>query len=147
MVWTTTAQTDTLASRVSEKNSNNAEMAAIFFAVLLSDPVKDLTVFTDSEACLTKLNKTQQNCSVDDRLTRVAKTVAWVASHRTGATQFVKIKAHSGVRGNEDADTLARDGNRRPPWPRVPRWKDPDVATVKRYLNSCNIDPSQTVLP
>lgn len=131
----------TLALKSSERDINCTELNAIFFGVLLSDSHKDLTVFTDSELSVKVLHEGIRS----RKFQPLASCILTLVRARRGTTRFVKIKAHSGIPGNDRADALAKKAG----WtglalPWLP--DDPTPPSLRTYLESCGIDPAITVL-
>ena len=104
VVWQSPKEVKTLHAQIAEKDINKAELAAIFIGLLFSDPQRDVTVFTDSGASLDHL------ICPGRRYATLVLCIRTLVSARQNITQFVKVKAHVGVDGNDHADTLARIG-------------------------------------
>jgi ribonuclease HI len=138
---------DRLASRTVANDINTAELTAIFFAVLLSDPCKKLTVFTDSQSAMLAL-AAKDRARGGVAAAQLARSVLWLTGQRRAPTVFVKVKAHASVAGNEVADSLARIGRRCCAWPRIPTAASVTQypSLMRAYLAQCGIDPRLTVL-
>lgn len=89
-----------------KKDINRAELAAIYVGMLLA-PVTCLQVFTDSKTALDLVSNKFQR----DQYHLLVYAIQNIASVKyNNHVQYNKVKAHSGVFGNEVADYLARKG-------------------------------------
>jgi ribonuclease HI len=79
---------------------NYAELFAIYVALLIS--TKQLTVYTDSLTAINLLCKINYNNKYADLLLKIHNIMS------TRTVNLIKVKAHSGDKGNDIADSLAR---------------------------------------
>ena len=87
-----------------KKDINRAELAAIYMGLLLAGP-DVLSVHTDSA---TALNLLKGSLCIEKYSMLVFAIKSITAVKYNGIVKYNKVKAHSGVRGNDIADALAR---------------------------------------
>ena len=141
-----------LVGQATARDVNLAELGAIYVALCLA-PVgpghRDLEVHTDSACCMDMLEEGRRGsqCSQGDEHKRKRKrsrvnakyavlleATLRLVSYRMlscgggGTVTFHKVRAHSGVRGNEEADRLARLATTRDDAPAL--WLPPKGAGV-----------------
>jgi ribonuclease HI len=83
---------------------NRAELAALFIAMLMHKNEKNLTLLTDSMTSI-KLIRQEITC---EKYSLLVDCILQLAKSWDGNVKFVKVKGHSGIIGNENADFLAR---------------------------------------
>lgn len=96
------------ASATARVDINELEMMAIFAALQVHDPRRDMVVHSDSQTALNAIAGRRSSRKYDRMLDKIMESL----ERRSGDTSFVKVKAHSGVRGNEIADALAGRGSK-----------------------------------
>lgn len=87
------------------KDINRLELGAIFASISIINPSEDIIVYSDSQTalhCITSFKKTKYD--------KLAKCIVDYIAERQGSILVAKVKAHSGVPGNESADQLAKVG-------------------------------------
>jgi len=94
---------------VGVQNSLRAELVALLQAVLLRSDHARLAVFTD---CLTALHLIKKYWAVPHTMALhhelpLIKAIADAVASSTWGVDFVKVKAHAGLHGNEVADRIA----------------------------------------
>lgn len=87
---------------------NYGELLALLLGTMLPDLAAPMVLHTDSATALSIA--LGRHPSLPLKYRALADDVARVLDARTGATSLVKVKAHSGVYGNDQADALARRG-------------------------------------
>ncbi|KAG8977249.1 hypothetical protein FRC05_002249 [Tulasnella sp. 425] len=114
-VWSETPHLRVAARLTSEPVTNNrAELAAIVWALERAPKNEDLLVNTDSQYAVTGFTLMHQTWE-DRGWLRVENADLWkrglyLVRSRTSLTTIAKVKAHSGIEGNERADELAKAG-------------------------------------
>lgn len=95
-------------ARVHEiRDINRLELSAIFTSIAMCDPSLDTLIFTDSQTSITNIVATGGKRTKYDKL---AKFVLQLTEERLGNVYVSKVKAHSGDKGNDAADRLAKTG-------------------------------------
>lgn len=143
ILWEEPGVCASMTLSVPEHDVNVSEMLAILFGVLYSCPCKTLTVFTDSQVSLDNIMRPRS------KFYCLGRAIVHACAARCADTRFVKVKAHSGVPGNESADALARVAasagqHLARAFPRAPIGKERDALVW--YLRACGLDPALTVL-
>jgi len=100
-----TPTVDYCASVHERKDINRIELGAIFAGMTLVDPEVDVLFNSDSQTALNSLTAYKRT-----KYDKLASFVLQFAEERTGGVYVAKVKAHSGVPGNEAADHLAKLG-------------------------------------
>lgn len=94
-------------ARVHEiRDINRLELSAIFTSIAMCNPSLDTLIFTDSQTSITNIVAKGKRTKYD----KLAKFVLQLAEERLGNVYVSKVKAHSGDRGNDAADRLAKTG-------------------------------------
>jgi ribonuclease HI len=88
-------------------DSNHAELAAIFVALLHSRGSRKTRIFTDSQTSIGLIREG----TLDPRFAVLVGCSRWLLAE-SGETLLFKVKGHSGVPGNELAHRLATMGRR-----------------------------------
>lgn len=88
-------------------DSNHAELAAIFIAMLHSQEGCKNRIFTDSQASMDMIH----GGTLDPRFSVLVRCSRWMLVERSNLLLF-KVKGHSGVAGNEMAHCIAASGRR-----------------------------------
>lgn len=104
--------------RPPEMDVNYGELLALLLGAMLPDRSAPLLLHTDSATALSIA--LGRHPHLPKKYRELADDVARVLDARTGTTGIVKVKAHSGVYGNDQADVLARRGvvdRLAPMWP------------------------------
>ena len=98
---------------VGESNTiTRAELAAIYHALSMADGSEDVYIASDSLCSLHIINNAvrRPHCLRDHLHREIALAIAEMIMRRSGSgvcTHLLKVKAHSGVAGNDAADALA----------------------------------------
>ena len=115
-VWYGPNNQKNISQRVScdgSKDVNFCELLAIYVAVLNSQKDRDLILYTDSYIALKLINEASQNPDhhvKNMKYRMIVEYIMQVITNRNTKTKLLKVKAHQGHVGNENADILARMG-------------------------------------
>ena len=85
---------------------NRAELAAMFVALACLDNRDDVMLYTDSVTSLKLLDGTLKN----KKYTVLVDCIQYMVNKWDGEVSFELVKGHSGNRGNDKAERLARYG-------------------------------------
>ncbi|KAF6755873.1 ribonuclease H-like protein [Ephemerocybe angulata] len=100
------------------QTNNSAEALAVLVAVKAVPSRSDLTIHTDSKFVIDSLTSGREKAENSDWLLQsnravLEETIGRIRK-RKGRTTIKKVKGHSGVEGNEEADRLAGEGAQKP---------------------------------
>lgn len=84
---------------------NRAELAAVFVALAVLDYKGDVTVCTDSVTSLMLIEGTLRK----ERYRLLTECINYMVENWDGEVRFELVKGHSGNKGNDKADNLARN--------------------------------------
>lgn len=104
-IWSDDMNIQQFLRLTGDNDVNRAELMAILIALLSVRP-GNITILSDSMTAL-DLIKRKMFC---DKYQPIVDCIHHIVSIRKGETIFLKVKGHSGVVGNENADFLARYG-------------------------------------
>jgi ribonuclease HI len=91
-------------------DTNRVELAAIFCAMLyLRNKKEDAYILTDSQTSLSLINE-DKHCK--DKFKILVDTIKYIKNDIKKNIFFYKVKAHSKNIGNDNADRLAKLGNK-----------------------------------
>lgn len=111
-IWSDYHQLDTSWQLSGLLDINRAEIAAIFIAMLLQKNKGNVCFMTDNATSLYLINK-KNKCNKSNKCNKYYILIAcihFLISQWDDTIIFKKVKAHSGIIGNEHADRLARNG-------------------------------------
>jgi ribonuclease HI len=96
-----------------EQTIMRAELSAIAFALGRAAPADDVTIATDSLSSLQAIRKAlnKPHRITRHRSAKLLQQIAQLLQRRHaagGKTHLCKVKSHSDIKGNEEADTLAK---------------------------------------
>lgn len=90
---------------------NFCELVAIYVALLNCEENSDVVLYTDSIISLKLIDDANNGVHIrNEKYERIVKMIIHLIKHRTRDTKLMKVKAHRGHIGNENADILARIG-------------------------------------
>ena len=99
-------------------SSTRAELLAIYTALLVSPTNRTIIIKTDSQAAIDGITKSYSYDAHNKWLSASNRTllrnIDYITKFKSLNVEYVKIKAHSGIEGNEIADSLANQGRRGP---------------------------------
>jgi ribonuclease HI len=110
---------------------NRAEGSAIFHVLNdICPPDEDALIFTDSQVCIQRLQKMIQHphkllhsdMDIHADLTRRTAELMLERAERGVATHLLKVKSHTGILGNEEADKAAKKAAQ---WPILCEYTTP----------------------
>lgn len=102
-------------------DSNRAELAAIHYAMYEGRDDKDILILTDSLCSIDMLRRNYETRESFDKFTKLLKSINSCIHDRKHSTVLAKVRGHSGVLGNVQADILAKTA------PADLYWYTPDV--------------------
>ncbi|KAG8921831.1 hypothetical protein FRC00_008182 [Tulasnella sp. 408] len=114
-IWSEDETYRTSSKLTSEPVTNNrAELIAVVMALMMVPPDAHVVIHTDSQYVITGITSTKTTWE-DQGWLGVQNADAWqkalyLIRKRTAKTSIQKVAAHTGVRGNEEADALAKAG-------------------------------------
>ena len=103
-----------------KQTNNRAELCAILLALCTNSSDQNITIYTDSDYSIKCITLYAESWERSGWKTSAKKPVEWmrvisyirklilIRASRGGATRFKYIKGHSGNKGNDEADKLAR---------------------------------------
>ena len=94
--------------------STRAELAAIWSALLVTPGNTKVKIKTDSQAAIDglttalKITGKRKWFNINNR--SLINDIVYIIKYKKLEIQLIKVKAHSGIKGNELADTIAKGG-------------------------------------
>ncbi|GES95240.1 hypothetical protein GLOIN_2v1485023 [Rhizophagus clarus] len=76
-----------------------AELEAILSAILVLQTGQKANIFTDSQAAINNINNIRRN---------LTNGKSKICTYKQLEIKFIKVKGHSGIKGNEEADRVAK---------------------------------------
>ena len=99
-------------------SSTRAELLAIYTALLTLPLKQSVSIKTDSQAAIDGIRNSRSYTahnkwlSVNNR--NLLNNIAFITNFKSLQVEYIKVKAHSGIEGNELADSLANQGRQGP---------------------------------
>jgi ribonuclease HI len=103
-------------------SSTRAELGAILSALLVLQTRQRVNIFTDSQAAIDSINHTRTNLTNGKNKIRVwcksnnhsiVSSIINLVDSKHLELKLIKVKGHSGVKGNEEADRLAKNDTKK----------------------------------
>ena len=91
-----------------ERDVNLARLGALYVALCITPASRELVLNTDSACCMDMLVGGGRVNAKYGVLLEATRLLVLCTRLRGGTVAFRKVKAHSGVQGNEEADCLAQ---------------------------------------
>ncbi|PKC03702.1 ribonuclease H-like protein [Rhizophagus irregularis] len=104
-------------------SSTRAELGAILSAILVLQTGQKANIITDSQAAIDSINHTRTNLTNGKNKTRtwckcnnysIVSSIINLIDSKQLEIKLVKVKGHSGVKGNEEADRVAKNNTKKP---------------------------------
>jgi ribonuclease HI len=154
--WTTaTFPTAEVKGRIENwPSSTRPELAAIWTAILAVPTQTKLRIKTDSQAAIDSI---EEGLSITNRKkwlkknnSCIVRNICSLVRNKDISLELVKVKGHSGIEGNERADTLAKEGGRLDEIidisaqlldviPFRPAWNDiPIEQNIRKFIKTSN---------
>ena len=99
-------------------SSTRAELLAIYTALLTIPNNRSISIYTDSQAAIDGIHKSRSYFAHNKWLSannrNLLNNIEFVTNFKSLQVVYVKVKAHSGIEGNELADSLANQGRLEP---------------------------------
>jgi ribonuclease HI len=89
-------------------SSTRAELAAILLAIAITPPKKKVKIYTDSANVITAMSKNSRKEEQKGSNIIIKSLIEQVTKEKNLEIEVIKVKAHSGIPGNEKADKLAK---------------------------------------
>ncbi|PKC62153.1 ribonuclease H-like protein [Rhizophagus irregularis] len=104
-------------------SSTRAELGAILSAILVLQTGQKANIITDSQAAIDSINYIRTNLTNGKDKTRtwckcnnysIVSSIINLIDSKQLEIKLVKVKGHSGVKGNEEADRVAKNDTKKP---------------------------------
>ncbi|CAB5089842.1 unnamed protein product [Rhizophagus irregularis] len=104
-------------------SSTRTELGAILSAILVLQTGQKANIITDSQAAIDNINYIRTNLTNGKNKTRtwckcnnysIVSSIINLIDSKQLEIKLVKVKDHSGVKGNEEADRVAKDNTKKP---------------------------------